>query len=314
MNTKARKVMIIGAGNVGASAAYALLNQTICEELILVDLNTTRAQAHAQDLSDAAAYMPGMINISCRDASDCADVDIAVITVSGGALKPGQTRLDELKSTANIVHSIVPQMMAGGFNGIFLIATNPCDIITWQVWQLSGLPRHQVIGTGVWLDTTRLRRTLAQELDIGAQSIDAFILGEHGDSQFPVWSHSSVYGSPIEQVYQHHTGKRLDRQAMADRVRKLGFEIYAGKGCTEYGIAGTIAEICRNIFTGSHRALAISCILDGEYGVEGVAIGVPAVLAQNGVQQVIELQLAPEEREKFAHSVEVIKNNITLLP
>ena len=186
MNTKARKVMIIGAGNVGASAAYALLNQTICEELILVDLNTTRAQAHAQDLSDAAAYMPGMINISCREASDCADVDIAVITVSGGALKPGQTRLDELKSTANIVHSIVPQMMAGGFNGIFLIATNPCDIITWQVWQLSGLPRHQVIGTGVWLDTTRLRRTLAQELDIGAQSIDAFILGEHGDSQFPV--------------------------------------------------------------------------------------------------------------------------------
>lgn len=314
MNTKARKVMIIGAGNVGASAAYALLNQTVCEELILVDLNTTRAQAHAQDLSDAAAYMPGMINISCREASDCADVDIAVITVSGGALKPGQTRLDELKSTANIVHSIVPQMMSGGFNGIFLIATNPCDIITWQVWQLSGLPRHQVIGTGVWLDTTRLRRTLAQELDIGAQSIDAFILGEHGDSQFPVWSHSSVYGSPIEQVYQHRTGKRLDRQAMADRVRKLGFEIYAGKGCTEYGIAGTIAEICRNIFTGSHRALAISCILDGEYGVEGVAIGVPAVLAQNGVQQVIELQLAPEEREKFAHSVEVIKNNITLLP
>ncbi|MGE6980391.1 L-lactate dehydrogenase [Kluyvera intermedia] len=314
MNTKARKVMIIGAGNVGASAAYALLNQTICEELILVDLNTTRAQAHAQDLSDAAAYMPGMINISCREASDCADVDIAVITVSGGALKPGQTRLDELKSTANIVHSIVPQMMTGGFNGIFLIATNPCDIITWQVWQLSGLPRHQVIGTGVWLDTTRLRRTLAQELDIGAQSIDAFILGEHGDSQFPVWSHSSVYGSPIEQVYQHRTGKRLDRQAMADQVRKLGFEIYAGKGCTEYGIAGTIAEICRNIFTGSHRALAISCILDGEYGVEGVAIGVPAVLAQNGVQQVIELQLAPEEREKFARSVEVIKNNITLLP
>ncbi|MFU0912547.1 L-lactate dehydrogenase [Kluyvera intermedia] len=314
MNTKARKVMIIGAGNVGASAAYALLNQTICEELILVDLNTTRAQAHAQDLSDAAAYMPGMINISCREASDCADVDIAVITVSGGALKPGQTRLDELKSTANIVHSIVPQMMAGGFNGIFLIATNPCDIITWQVWQLSGLPRHQVIGTGVWLDTTRLRRTLAQELDIGAQSIDAFILGEHGDSQFPVWSHSSVYGSPIEQVYQHRTGKRLDRQAMADQVRKLGFEIYAGKGCTEYGIAGTIAEICRNIFTGSHRALAISCILDGEYGVEGVAIGVPAVLAQNGVQQVIELQLAPEEREKFARSVEIIKNNITLLP
>lgn len=313
MNSKARKVMIIGAGNVGTSAAYALLNQNICEELILVDLDKTRAQAHAQDLSDAAAYMPGMMAISVRDASDCADVDIAVITVSGGALKEGQSRLDELTRTAKIVRSIVPQMMSNGFNGIFLVATNPCDIITWQVWQLSGLPRGQVIGTGVWLDTTRLRRVLAQELDIGAQSIDAFILGEHGDTQFPVWSHSSVYGSPIAEVYQKHTGKALDRQQIADRVRKLGFEIYAGKGCTEYGVAGTIAEICRNIFTGSHRALAISCILDGEYGIHGAAVGVPAVLAQNGVQQIIELQLAPEESEKFRHSVAVIKANIARL-
>ncbi|MGL4427569.1 MAG: lactate/malate family dehydrogenase, partial [Silvania sp.] len=154
MNTKARKVMIIGAGNVGASAAYALLNQNICEELLLVDINQARSEGHARDLSDAAAYMPGMMTITTREASDCADVDIAVITVSGGALKPGQTRLDELASTAKIVKNIVPQMMAGGFNGIFLIATNPCDIITWQVWQLSGLPRSQVIGTGVWLDTT----------------------------------------------------------------------------------------------------------------------------------------------------------------
>lgn len=314
MNTKARKVMIIGAGNVGPSAAYALLNQNICEELILVDLNRERAQGHAQDLSDAAAYMPGMMTISTRDASECADVDIAVITVSGGALKPGQTRLDELNSTARIVKSIVPQMMENGFKGIFLIATNPCDIITWQVWKLSGLPRNQVIGTGVWLDTTRLRRTLAQELDIGAQSIDAFILGEHGDTQFPVWSHSSVYGSPIAGVYQRHTGKALDKEQLAEKVRKLGFEIYNRKGCTEYGIAGTIAEICRNIFTGSHRALAISCILDGEYGVDGVAIGVPAVLAQGGVQQIIELQLAEEEQAKFRHSVEVIKNNIARLP
>ncbi|MCF6689798.1 L-lactate dehydrogenase [Raoultella terrigena] len=313
MNSKARKVMIIGAGNVGTSAAYALLNQNICEELILVDLDKTRAQAHAQDLSDAAAYMPGMMAISVRDASDCADVDIAVITVSGGALKEGQSRLDELTRTAKIVRSIVPQMMSNGFNGIFLVATNPCDIITWQVWQLSGLPRGQVIGTGVWLDTTRLRRVLAQALDIGAQSIDAFILGEHGDTQFPVWSHSSVYGSPIAEVYQKHTGKALDRQQIADRVRKLGFEIYAGKGCTEYGVAGTIAEICRNIFTGSHRALAISCILDGEYGIRGAAVGVPAVLAQNGVQQIIELQLAPEESEKFRHSVAVIQANIARL-
>jgi len=314
MNTKARKVMIIGTGNVGASAAYALLNQNICEELILVDLNRDRVEGHAQDLADAAAYMPGMMTISTREASECADVDIAVITVSGGPLQPGQTRLDELTNTAKIVKKIVPQMMANGFNGIFLIATNPCDIITWQVWKLSGLPRNQVIGTGVWLDTTRLRRSLAQTLDIGAQSIDAFILGEHGDTQFPVWSHSSVYGSPIAEVYQRKTGQELDRERLAEQVRRQGFDIYARKGCTEYGIAGTIAEICRNIFTGSHRALAISCVLDGEYGAENIAIGVPAVLAQSGVQQIIELQLAEDEQAKFRHSASVIAANIARLP
>jgi L-lactate dehydrogenase len=254
-----------------------------------------------------------MMTISTRDISECADVDIAVITVSGGALKQGQSRLDELNATAKIVNSIVPPMMGNGFNGIFLVATNPCDIITWQVWKLSGLPRSQVIGTGVWLDTTRLRRVLAQALDIGAQSIDAFILGEHGDTQFPVWSHSSVYGSPIADVYLKHTGQQLDRQQIAEKVRTLGFEIYAGKGCTEYGVAGTIAEICRNIFTGSHRALAISCILDGEYGMDDVAVGVPAVLAQSGVQQIIELQLAEDEAAQFRHSVEVIKANIARL-
>ncbi|WAH52991.1 L-lactate dehydrogenase [Pseudescherichia vulneris] len=314
MNTKARKVMIIGTGNVGASAAYALLNQNIAEELILVDLNRDRVEGHAQDLADAAAYMPGMMAIFTRDVSECADVDIAVITVSGGPLLPGQTRLDELTNTAKIVKKIVPQMMENGFNGIFLIATNPCDIITWQVWKLSGLPRNQVIGTGVWLDTTRLRRSLAQSLDIGAQSIDAFILGEHGDTQFPVWSHSSVYGSPIAEVYRRKTGQELDRERLAEQVRRQGFDIYARKGCTEYGIAGTIAEICRNIFTGSHRALAISCVLDGEYGAKNIAIGVPAVLAQNGVQQIIELQLAEDEQAKFQHSASVIAANIARLP
>lgn len=187
-------------------------------------------------------------------------------------------------------------MMANGFNGIFLVATNPCDIITWQVWQLSGLPRSQVLGTGVWLDTTRLRRLLAQELEIGAQSIDAFILGEHGDTQFPVWSHSSVYGTPIADLYQQRTGLPLDREAMADKVRKLGFEIYAGKGCTEYGVAGTIAEICRNIFTGSHRALAVSCILDGEYGVSGAAAGCRRCWPRGGVKRSLTAAAGEERR------------------
>ncbi|TKI05172.1 L-lactate dehydrogenase [Martelella alba] len=310
---KPRKVMIIGAGNVGSSAAYALLNQQICEELILVDLNRSLVEGHRSDLADAAAYMASRIDISARPATACADVDIAVITVSGGALKPGQTRLDELNATARIVGNIVPEMMRNGFKGIFLVATNPCDVITYQVWKLSGLPRHQVLGTGVWLDTTRLRRILAEHLDIAAQSVDAFILGEHGDTQFPVWSHSSVYGMTLNEYSRAKTGKELDFAAMSDRTRQLGFEIYSQKGCTEYGVAGTIAEICRNLFTSSHRALTVSCVLDGEYGHSGLAIGVPAVLSQQGVDQIIELDLDDQERRHFDDSAAVLKTHIQRL-
>ncbi|HEY0208731.1 L-lactate dehydrogenase [Acerihabitans sp.] len=310
---KPRKVMIIGAGNVGSSAAYALLNQQFCEEIILVDLNQQLVEGHRKDLADAAAYMPSRIVISSRPSTDCADVDIAVITVSGGGLKPGQTRLDELDGTARIVGNIVPDMMRNGFNGIFLIATNPCDIITYQVWKLSGLPRHQVLGTGVWLDTTRLRRILAEQLDIAAQSVDAFILGEHGDTQFPVWSHCSVYGMPLNEYSRLKTGQELDFPALGERTRQLGFEIYSQKGCTEYGVAGTIAEICRNLFTSSHRALTVSCVLDGEYGKQGLAIGVPAVLAQRGVEQIIELDLNDMEQRQFDDSAATIKNNIQRL-
>ncbi|AHF76552.1 L-lactate dehydrogenase [Sodalis praecaptivus] len=310
---KPRKVMIIGTGNVGASAAYALLNQQIGEELILVDINQARLEGQRKDLADAAAYMPSRVTVSSRSAADCADVDIAVITVSGGSLKPGQTRLDELDATAGIVGQIVPQMMAGGFNGIFLIATNPCDIITYQVWKLSGLPRHRVLGTGVWLDTTRLRRLLAEQLDIAPQSIDAFIVGEHGDSQFPVWSHCAVYGMPLEEFSRGKNGQTLDFAALAERTRKTGFDIYAQKGCTEYGVAGTIAEICRNLLTGSHRALTVSCVLDGEYGQRGLAIGVPAVMSQDGVAQIIELDFTPQERRQFETSAAVIEQHIRRL-
>ncbi|MEA9389528.1 L-lactate dehydrogenase [Acerihabitans sp. TG2] len=311
---KPRKVMIIGAGNVGSSAAYALLNQKICQEIILVDLNSSLVEGHRKDLADAAAFMSGHIIISTRPATDCADVDIAVITVSAGAMKPGQNRLDELDGTARIVGNIVPEMMQNGFNGIFLVATNPCDIITYQVWQLSGLPRHQVLGTGVWLDTIRLRRILAEHLDIAPQSVDAFIIGEHGDTQFPVWSHSSVYGMTLNDYSRSKKGPELDLTALGEHTRRLGLEIYAQKGCTEYGVGETITEICRDLFTSSHRALTVSCVLDGEYGKQNLAIGVPAILTQRGVDQIIELNLNELELGQFDHSATVIKSNIARLP
>lgn len=305
---KLRKIMIIGVGNVGSTTAYTLVNRGFCEEIALVDLNKELVYGHQQDLLDAAAYRQNMIKINVREATDCADIDIAIITVTAGIAQ--KSRAEELAGTSKIVSTIIPGMMKNGFKGIFLIATNPCDAITYQVWKLSGLPRNRVIGTGVWLDTVRLRRILGEEMDIGPQSIDAFIVGEHGDSQFPVWSHSSVYGVNLNQLEK----KRIDFNALGDKARKMGFEIATRKGCTEYGISSTIAEICQHILTNSHRALALSCILDGEYGYKDVAIGVPAILDQHGIKKVIQLDFDDKEKQLFDNSINIVKEYIKQLP
>ena len=301
---KLRKVMIIGVGNVGSTTAYTLINRGICEEIVLVDINKERTYGHAQDLLDAAAYRQNMIKVSLRESTDCADIDIAIITVTSGLAQ--KSRAEELAGTSKIVATIVPDMMKNGFKGIFLVATNPCDAITYQVWQLSGLPRHRVIGTGVWLDTVRLRRLLGEQMDIGPQSIDAFIVGEHGDSQFPVWSHSSVYGINLNHVEKN----RIDFNDIGSKAKNKGFEIAKFKHCTEYGIASTITEICQHIFTNSHRALALSCILNGEYGYKDVAIGVPAILDQHGIKKIIELDFSDNEKQLFKNSIEIIKGYI----
>lgn len=298
---KLRKVMIIGAGHVGSTTAYTLVNRGICEEIALVDLNKPLVEAHVQDLRDAAAYRQNMIKISVRESTECHDIDIAIITVTAGRAQ--KSRAELLASTSKLVQNIIPPMMEKGFKGIFLIATNPCDAITYLVWQLSGLPRHRVIGTGVWLDTVRLRRLLGAQMDIGPQSIDAFIVGEHGDSQFPVWSHSSVYGINLHHL--HH--QQLDFDQIAEHAKQMGFEIAQGKSCTEYGIGSTLAEICQHIFTNSHRALALSCILEGEYGQYNVAIGVPAILDQHGIKKIIELDFNQREQQLFNNSVNIIK-------
>lgn len=304
LKMKLRKVMIIGVGNVGSTTAYTFVNRGICEEIALVDLNKELAYGHAQDLLDAAAYRQNMIKVSLRDSTDCADIDIAIITVTSGLAQ--KSRAEELAGTSKIVANIVPNMMKNGFKGIFLIATNPCDAITYQVWKLSGLPRHRVIGTGVWLDTVRLRRLLGEKMDIGPQSIDAFIVGEHGDSQFPVWSHSSVYGIQLNQLDKN----RIDFQDIGLTAKNKGFEIVKYKHCTEYGISSTITEICQHIFTNSHRALALSCILNGEYGYKDVAIGVPAILDQHGIKKIIELDFSDNEKQLFDNSINIVKNYI----
>ena len=308
MKFSTRKVAIVGTGLVGASAGYSLVNQNICDELLLIDINHERAVGEAMDLQHCIDFTTSRTKVAVGSFEDCTDMDIVIIT-AGGPPKPGQTRLDTLEISAKIAKSVVQEVMKSGFNGIFLVASNPVDIITYQVWKESGLPRNQVLGTGTSLDSSRLKSILSQHIDVDPRSIHGYTLGEHGDSQFAAWSHLTIGGKPFMQILeeQKETLAHIDLDEIIDQVRKAGFEILHRKGTTYYGIGCALASIVRSIFNDDHKILAVSTILDGEYGYENIATGVPAILTRQGVKEVVELNLTDDEKAKFDHSNEVLR-------
>ena len=308
MKFSTRKVAIVGTGLVGASAGYSLVNQNICEELLLIDINHERAVGEAMDLQHCIDFTTSRTKVAVGSFEDCTDMDIVIIT-AGGPPKPGQTRLDTLEISAKIAKSVVQEVMKSGFNGIFLVASNPVDIITYQVWKESGLPRNQVLGTGTSLDSSRLKSILSQHIDVDPRSIHGYTLGEHGDSQFAAWSHLTIGGKPFMQILeeQKETLAHIDLDEIIDQVRKAGFEILHRKGTTYYGIGCALASIVRSIFNDDHKILAVSTILDGEYGYENIATGVPAILTRQGVKEVVELNLTDDEKAKFDQSNEVLR-------
>lgn len=309
MKFSTRKVAIVGTGLVGASAGYSLVNQNICDELLLIDINHERAVGEAMDLQHCIDFTTSRTKVAVGSFEDCTDMDIVIIT-AGGPPKPGQTRLDTLELSAKIAKSVVQEVMKSGFNGIFLVASNPVDIITYLVWKESGLPRNQVLGTGTSLDSSRLKSILSQYIDVDPRSIHGYTLGEHGDSQFAAWSHLTIGGKPFMQILeeQKETLAHIDLDEIIDQVRKAGFEILHRKGTTYYGIGCALASIARSIFNDDHKILAVSTILDGEYGYENIATGVPAILTRQGLKEVVELNLTDDEKEKFDNSNKVLRN------
>ncbi|WP_102261365.1 L-lactate dehydrogenase [Mesobacillus jeotgali] len=309
MQQHIRKVAIIGTGLVGSSAAYSILNQGICDELIMVDINKERAIGESLDLSHCIDFTNTRTKVHAGTYQDLGDVDIVVIT-AGPPPKPGQTRLDTLGIGAKIMEDMIPQIMASGFNGIFLIASNPVDIISYHVWKLSGLPRNRVIGTGTSLDSSRLKTYLSEILDVDPRSIYGYTMGEHGDSQFAAWSHISVGGKPLLEILDERKTQLgdIDLDQIVEDVKKVGFEILKRKGTTYYGIGNAIAFITKSIFNDDHRIIALSCVLDGEYGETELCTGVPAIITREGIKEVVELRLTEEEQRKFRNSTAVLRN------
>lgn len=301
------KIILVGAGDVGSSYAFALVAQNIGRELGIIDLDTGKSEGDALDLSDGLAFTsPKKIYAATYD--DCSDADLVVLT-AGAAQKEGETRLDLINKNLKITKGIVDSIMASGFDGIFLVASNPVDILTYAVWKFSGLPTNRVIGSGTSLDSARFRRALANLTDVDARDVHAYIIGEHGDTQFPVWSHANIGGLQIYEWVREHPEITEDSLIeLVTGVRDAAYKIIQRKGSTHYGIAIALARITKAIFDDENAILPLSVYLDGEYGEKDIYIGSPAIINREGIKSVLEIPLNDLEKQKMQDSVSTIRD------
>lgn len=308
MKIKTSKIAIIGCGLVGSSTAFSLVTQGICDEILMIDINEERALGEVMDLRDTIKYLDRNVKVRTASYKECGDADIIVIT-AGAPPQKGQTRLDTLEVSAKIVKTIVDPIMASGFDGIFIVVSNPVDIMAHYVHHLSGLPKNQVIGTGSALDTSRLQNFIAELVNVDPRSIYAYSMGEHGDSQMVPWSTVTVAGKPFQDIIQDNKDMLgdVDLDEIVKKTVREGWEIYQRKGTTYYGIATTCAGIIKAILYDENRIIPVSTLLEGEYGQEGVYAGVPTILNRTGAADILEIHMTKEELEKFKSSAEIIK-------
>lgn len=311
---KINKVAVIGAGAVGTSIAFDIILQGICDELLMIDINKAKAESEVLDLKHCTGYSNSSIKIKCGEYSECSDADIVVITAAAPLIK-GQTRLDMLSTAKKITKSIVDPIMQSGFNGHFVIVTNPVDIISYYVYKLSGLPKNKIIGTGTALDSARLKVLLADLIGVEAKSVQAYTIGEHGDSQFIPWSTASIGGKQFDDILLDNKERLdgFDPDGILEEIKKSGWKIADIKGTTNYGIAATTVDIIKSILNDESKVIPVSAFLEGEYGINDVFIGVPAIINRNGISEIVELRLNDEEQSLFNNSVSILKKYINQL-
>lgn len=293
--------MIVGTGNVGASIAFSLLNQrTPVNEIILTDINLDDAEGEAMDLTDALSVSPSYMKVRSGSYDDARGCDIIVIT-AGAKQKPGQTRMDILKDNAKILKPMIESIMKSGFDGIFLVVSNPVDVLTYLVWKYSGLPSNRVISSGTVLDSARLRKRISELLNINPKSVHAYIIGEHGDTEFTFWSNANIGGERIATMISEPTRLKIEEE-----VRTGGYEIINRKGSTYYGIALCVSQIINTILNDERRILSVSTYDDNN----NVFYGYPAVIGRKGVYRRLDLKLNEEEGIKLQKSINVLKEAI----
>lgn len=307
MLIRRNKVAIVGVGMVGSATAFSIITQGLCDDVVLIDLNDDKANAEALDLQNCIEYLNRNIKIKGGEFEDCADADIVIIT-AGAPYIEGQDRLDMLGESVKIMKSIVTPIMKSGFDGIFIIISNPVDILSFYVQKLSGLPKNQVIGTGTALDSARLKNIIADIIHVDPKSIHAFSMGEHGDSQMVPWSKIVIGGKLFTDIVRDNPEyESIDYDELVKKTTGIAWEIIQAKGATNYGIASATAGLVKAILQDENRVIPVSTLLEGEYGIHDVYAGVPSVLNRFGVKEVIEINLPHDEKLKFLQSIEVLK-------
>ncbi|MGI5963850.1 MAG: L-lactate dehydrogenase [Lawsonibacter sp.] len=307
------KAAIVGCGSVGASIAFRFLQQGLFSKLVLLDVNREKAEGEAMDLSDGLPYAAPM-EITAGTYDDIADCALVVIT-AGANQKPGETRLDLIGKNISILKRILEQITARDFQGILLLVANPVDVLTYAAWKLSGYPRSRVFGSGTVLDTGRLKQLLGEKLGVDSRNVHAFVVGEHGDSELAVWSGANVSGVDLENFCRLRGGnlKREEFEEIYCQVRDSAYEIIRRKGATCYGIAMAVGRIAQSIVRDEHGVLPVSAVLDGEYGLDSLALSVPAVVGRGGVEEVLEISLNQEERNALHRSVTQLEHAVKQL-
>lgn len=312
----ASKITVIGAGSVGATIAYTLSQESFTSEIVIIDINKEKVDGEAMDIVQGTAFR-NPVDVISGDYDDAKDSDIVIIT-SGVPRKPGQTRIELAQTNVNIIKDIAPKIASQAPNALYVIVSNPVDVMTYAFLKASGLPENQVIGSGTLLDTTRLRYGIADHFKVAQRNIHAYVFGEHGDSSFVPWSIANISGLSMEQYTDvcNQYGKELgafDGAALEEYVHKSGGEIIKRKGATFYGVSMSVVNLCGMLLAAYESVTTVSTMMHGEYGVEDVCTSCLTLVGPGGVKGKIEVPLTEEEKVKFQKSADALKAVIAQL-
>lgn len=307
---KLRKVGIIGTGHVGSHVAFSLALEGEADILYMMDIDEKKAQAQAMDINDAVSYIPHHVSATAGPIENCGDCDILIFS-AGPLPNISQDRLETLGETVEVLKDVIPRIKASGFKGFIISISNPADVVATYLQKHLNWDYNRIISSGTALDSARLQKELSQHFHISHRSITAYCLGEHGTSAMIPWSHICIQGKPLTQLQKElpHRFPQLDHTQVLNDVKIGGYHVLAGKGSTEFGIASATTELIRSIFHDEKKVLPCSCYLNGQYGESGIFASTPAIIGKDGIEDILELQLTPDELEKFRYSCSVIREH-----